>query len=65
MANATNLSNGMWFQALTRAWDDEGFRQALLADASSAIGALEGQGAATLPRYAKEILADSRIPCIC
>lgn len=68
MANASNLSNGTWFQALTQAWNDEGFRQALLDDASSAIETrlhAEGQEAAALPRYATEIPADNAFPCIC
>lgn len=59
MANA-NLSNGMWYQALTRAWNDENFRQALLDDARSAI---EAQEAAALPKYVKEIPEDSDFPC--
>lgn len=61
MTNNANLSNGTWYQALTRAWEDESFRQELLDDAQSA---LEAQAAA-LPKYATEIPADSQIPCIC
>ena len=61
MAN-TNASNGMWFQALARAWEDQSFRQALLDDASSTIETLQVEA---LPKYAKEIPADSQIPCIC
>lgn len=60
MANA-NLSNGTWFQALTKAWNDEGFRQALLDDASSAI---ETQlQAAALPKYAAQLSDDNRVLC--
>lgn len=61
MTKASNLSDGTWYQTLTRAWEDESFRQALLDDAQATI---EAQAAA-LPKYAKEIPADSRIPCIC
>jgi len=59
MANAKG-SNGMWYQALTQAWNDESFRQALLADASSAI---QAQEAAALPKYVKEIPEDIDFPC--
>jgi hypothetical protein len=50
----------MWYQALTRAWNDESFRQALLDDASSAI---QAQEAAALPKYVKEIPQGSDVLC--
>ncbi len=63
MANTGNISKqqGEWLQALAQAWDDEGLRQALLDEASTA----SGTEAHALARHATEMPADRMPPCFC